>query len=119
MKSQDSVAGGPRYEAYIGASVRFNASLDDYGLQGSYTFNPVNIDTTFAPDRDDNLLSFDLRQTRVKFGGTVRYERFGAIEGYLETDFVGPNGATTLRLRKAWVDVKGLRIGQETSTFGV
>src|SRR5574342_1008244 len=67
-KSQDSVAGGPHYEAYIGATVRFNASLDDYGLQGSYTFNPVNIDTTFAPDRDDNLLSFDLRQTRLKFG---------------------------------------------------
>jgi outer membrane DcaP-like protein len=118
-KSQDSVAGGPRYEAYIGATVRFNASLDDYGLKGSYTFNPVNIDTTFAPDRDDNLLSFDLRQTRVKFGGTVRYEKFGPIEAYLETDFVGPNGATTLRLRKAWVDFKGVRIGQETSTFGV
>ena len=44
---------------------------------------------------------------------------FGAIESYLETDFVGPNGATTLRLRKAWVNFKGLRIGQETSTFGV
>jgi hypothetical protein len=118
-KSQDSVAGGPHYEAYLGATVRFNASLDDYGLQGSYTFNPVNIDTLFAADRDDNLLSFDLRQTRIKFGGTVRYEKFGAIESYLETDFVGPNGATTLRLRKAWVDFKGLRIGQETSTFGV
>jgi DcaP outer membrane protein len=118
-KSQDSVAGGPHYEAYIGATVRFNASLDDYGLQGSYTFNPVNIDTLFAADRDDNLLSFDLRQTRIKFGGTVRYEKFGAIESYLETDFVGPNGATTLRLRKAWVDFKGLRIGQETTTFGV
>ena len=49
----------------------------------------------------------------------MRYEGFGAIESYLETDFVGPNGATTLRLRKAWVDFKGLRIGQETSTFGV
>src|SRR5262245_46335730 len=118
-ESKDSVAGGPHYEAYAGATVRFNASLDDYGLQGSYTFNPVNIDTLFGPDRDDNLLSFDLRQTRVRFGGTVRYERFGAIEGYLETDFVGPNGATTLRLRKAWVDFKGIRIGQETSTFGV
>jgi len=118
-KSQDSVAGGPHYEAYVGASVRFNASLDDYGLQGSYTFNPVNIDTTSAPDRDDNLLSFDLRQTRVKFGGTVRYEHFGAIESYLETDFVGPSGATTLRLRKAWVNFKGVRVGQETSTFAV
>ena len=118
-KSQDSVAGGPHFEAYVGATVRFNASLDDYGLQGSYTFNPVNIDTLFGADRDDNLLSFDLRQTRIKFGGTVRYEGFGAIESYLETDFVGPNGATTLRLRKAWVDFKGLRIGQETSTFGV
>src|SRR4051812_18744734 len=118
-KSQDSVAGGPHFEAYVGATVRFNASLDDYGLQGSYTFNPVNIDTLFAADRDDNLLSFDLRQTRIKLGGTVRYEGFGAIESYLETDFVGPNGATTLRLRKAWVDFKGLRIGQETTTFGV
>jgi len=118
-KSQDSIAGGPHYEAYVGATVRFNASLDDYGLQGSYTFNPVNIDTLFAADRDDNLLSFDLRQTRIKFGGTVRYEKFGAIESYLETDFVGPNGATTLRLRKAWVDFKGVRIGQETTTFGV
>jgi outer membrane DcaP-like protein len=118
-KSQDSVAGGPHYEAYVGATIRFNASLDDYGLQGSYTFNPVNIDTLFAADRDDNLLSFDLRQTRIKFGGTVRYEKFGAIESYLETDFVGPNGATTLRLRKAWVDFKGVRIGQETTTFGV
>jgi hypothetical protein len=28
------------FEAYVGATVRFNASLDDYGLQGSYTFNP-------------------------------------------------------------------------------
>ena len=118
-KSQDSVAGGPRYEAHLGATVRFNASLDDYGLQGSYTFNPVNIDTTFAPDRDDNLLSFDLRQTRLKFGGTVRYERFGAIESYVEPDFVGPSGQTTLRLRKAWVNFKGVRIGQETSTFAV
>jgi hypothetical protein len=118
-KSQDSVAGGPHFEAYVGVTVRFNASLDDYGLQGSYTFNPVNIDTLFGPDRDDNLLSFDLRQTRLKFGGTVRYERLGAIESYLETDFVGPNGATTLRLRKAWVNFKGVRIGQETSTFGV
>jgi hypothetical protein len=118
-KSQDSVAGGPHYEAYVGATVRFNASLDDYGLQGSYTFNPVNIDTLFPPDRDDNLLSFDLRQTRLKFGGTVRYERFGAIESYVETDFVGPSGQTTLRLRKAWVNFKGVRIGQETSTFGV
>ncbi len=118
-KSQDSVAGGPHYEAYIGATVRFNASLDDYGLQGSYTFNPVNIDTLFGPDRDDNLISFDLRQTRIKFGGTVRYEGFGAVETYLETDFVGPSGQTTLRLRKAWVDFKGVRIGQETTTFGV
>jgi len=118
-KSQDSVAGAPRYEAYLGATVRFNASLDDYGLQGSYTFNPVNIDTLFGPDRDDNLVSFDLRQTRIKFGGTVRYEGFGAIESYLETDFVGPSGQTTLRLRKAWVDFKGVRIGQETTTFGV
>ncbi len=118
-KSQDSVAGGPHYEAYVGATVRFNASLDDYGLQGSYTFNPVNIDTLFGPDRDDNLISFDLRQTRIKFGGTVRYEGFGAVETYLETDFVGPSGQTTLRLRKAWVDFKGVRIGQETTTFGV
>jgi hypothetical protein len=37
----------------------------------------VNIDTLFAADRDDNLLSFDLRQTRIKFGGKVRYEGFG------------------------------------------
>ena len=118
-ESKDSVAGGPHYEAYVGATVRFNASLDDYGLQGSYTFNPVNIDTLFAADRDDNLLSFDLRQTRIRFGGKVRYEGFGVIESYLETDFVGPSGQTTLRLRKAWVDFKGVRIGQETSTFGV
>jgi outer membrane DcaP-like protein len=118
-ESKDSVAGGPHYEAYVGATVRFNASLDDYGLQGSYTFNPVNIDTLFAADRDDNLLSFDLRQTRIKFGGKVRYEGFGVIESYLETDFVGPSGQTTLRLRKAWVDFKGVRIGQETSTFAV
>ncbi len=118
-QSDDSVAGGPKFEAYLGASVRFNASLDDYGLQGSYTFNPVNIDTTSSPERDDNLFSMDLRQTRLKFGGKVRYEKFGAIEGYVESDFVGPNGATTLRLRKAWVDFKRIRIGQETSTFGV
>src|SRR5262245_50725765 len=118
-ESKDSVAGGPHYEAYVGATVRFNASLDDYGLQGSYTFNPVNIDTLFGADRDDNLLSFDLRQTRIKLGGKVRYEGFGAIETYLETDFVGPSGQTTLRLRKAWVDFKGVRIGQETTTFGV
>lgn len=118
-KSRDSVAGGPHVEAYVGATVRFNASLDDYGLQGSYTFNPVNIDTTFAADRDDNLLAFDLRQTRIRFGGTVRYEKFGAIQSYLETDFVGPSGQTTLRLRKAWVDFKGVRIGQETTTFGL
>src|SRR3954447_1591233 len=118
-KSQDSVAGRPHYEAYVGATARFNASLDDYRLQGSYTCNPVNIDTLFAADRDDNLLSFDLRQTRFRFGGIVRYEKLGAIESYLETDFVGPNGATTLRLRKAWVDFKGVRIGQETTTFGV
>ncbi|HKU61005.1 MAG TPA: DcaP family trimeric outer membrane transporter [Gemmatimonadales bacterium] len=118
-QSKDSVAGGPHYEAYFGATVRFNASLDDYGLQGSYTFNPVNIDTLFPVDRDDNLLSFDLRQTRIKFGGTVRYEGFGAVETYVETDFVGPSGQTTLRLRKAWVDFKGVRIGQETTTFGV
>src|SRR5262245_15109129 len=64
-ESKDSVAGGPHYEAYAGATVRFNASLDDYGLQGSYTFSPVNIDTLFGADRDDNLLSFDLRQTRI------------------------------------------------------
>ncbi len=118
-ESRDSVAGGPHFEAYVGATVRFNASLDDYGLQGSYTFNPVNIDTLFGADRDDNLVSFDLRQTRIKFGGKVRYEGFGAIETYLETDFVGPSGQTTLRLRKAWVDFKGVRIGQETTTFGV
>ncbi len=118
-QSADSVAGGPRVEGYVGASVRFNASLDDYGLQGSYTFNPVNIDTTFGPDRGDNLLSFDLRQSRIRFGGTVRSTKLGAVEGYVETDFVGPNGATTLRLRKAWVEFKGVRIGQETSTFGV
>jgi hypothetical protein len=117
-ESKDSVAGGPQFKASIGASVRFNASLDDYGLQGSYTFNPVNIDTTFPADRDDNLLSLDLRQTRIKFGGTVRYESFGPIEGYLEADFVGPSGQTTLRLRKAWVDFKRWRIGQETTTFG-
>ena len=117
--SSDSVEGKPHFEAYIGASVRLNASLDDYGLQGSYTFNPVNIDTTSAPERDDNLFSIDLRQTRLKFGGTVRYEKFGAVEGYVESDFVGPSGATTLRLRKAWVNFKGWRLGQETTTFGV
>jgi hypothetical protein len=118
-ESKDSVAGGPHFEAYFGATIRVNASLDDYGLQGSYTFNPVNIDTLFAPDRDDNLLSFDLRQTRIKFGGKARYEGFGTVETYVETDFVGPSGQTTLRLRKAWVDFKGVRIGQETTTFGV
>src|SRR3954454_4835824 len=91
-KSQESVAGGPHLEGYVGATVRFNASLDDYGLQGSYTFNPVNIDTLFASDRDDSLRAFYLRQTRIKFGATVRYEKFGATESYLETDFVGPNG---------------------------
>jgi DcaP outer membrane protein len=117
-KSADSVGGAPHFEATIGASVRLNASLDDYGLQGSYTFNPVNIDTTFPVDRDDNLLGLDLRQTRLKFGGIVRYESFGAVEGYVESDFVGPSGQTTLRLRKAWVDFKGWRIGQETTTFG-
>ena len=92
-QSQDSVAGGPRFEAYVGATVRFNASLDDYGLQGSYTFNPVNIDTLFGPDRDDNLLSFDLRQTRVKLGGTVRYEGWGPIETSSKSPLGDPSSA--------------------------
>ncbi|MDH4130358.1 MAG: DcaP family trimeric outer membrane transporter [Gemmatimonadota bacterium] len=114
---KDSVEGAPKTEGFAGFSIRISASEDFFGLQGQSTFNIAEI----PPDDDDGNVggrfSIDARQTRLKAGFTVRGTPLGAIESYLESDFYGPSGQTTLRLRHAYMDFQHFRIGQWWSTF--
>jgi hypothetical protein len=42
----------------------------------------------------------------------------GEIRSYVEADFWGDGGSLGLRLRKAWVEAKGVLAGQELTSFG-
>lgn len=117
VAGKDSVEGAPKTEGFAGFSIRISASEDFFGLQGQATFNIAEIP---AKDSDGDVggrFSIDARQTRLKAGFTVRGTPLGAIQSYLESDFYGPSGQTTLRLRHAYFDFQHIRIGQYWSTF--
>ena len=114
--SKDSVDGQPKSTAFVGLSIRFNAFVDFYGLQGSPTFAPIEIPTD-GSGHEGARLAADLRQTRLSLGGTNNGTPIGPIAGLLEMDFWGPNGTTVLRLRRAFVTARRLLIGQEWSSF--
>jgi len=115
-QSKDSVEGQPKQTAFVGLTIWFNGYLDFYGLQESPTFSPIEIPTD-GSGRSGARLDADLRQTRVRLGGTTNGTPVGPITAYLETDFWGPDGTTVLRLRRAYVTARRLLVGQDWSTF--
>jgi hypothetical protein len=115
--SRDSVDGAAKTEGFAGFSIRISAMEDFFGLQGQPTFNIVEIPADDADGKAGARFTIDARQTRLKAGFTVRGTPLGAIESYLESDFYGPSGQTTLRLRHAYVDFQHVRIGQWWSSF--
>lgn len=115
-ESKDSVNGQPKQTAFVGLTLWFNAYLDFYGMQGNPTFSPIAIPTDGTGD-DGARVGADLRQTRIRLGGTSNDTPIGPVTGYLEADFWGPDGTTVLRLRKAYVTARRMLIGQDWSSF--
>lgn len=115
-ESKDSVDGQPKKTAFVGLTIWFNGYIDFYGMQGNPTFSPIAIPTDGTGD-DGARVGADLRQTRIRLGGTSNGTPIGPVTGYLEADFWGPDGTTVLRLRKAYVTARRILIGQDWSTF--
>jgi hypothetical protein len=115
-ESKDSVDGQPRQTAFVGLTIWFDAYLDLYGMQGNPTFSPIAIPTDGSGD-DGSRVGADLRQTRIRLGGTTNGTPVGSVTAYLEADFWGPDGTTVLRLRKAYVTARRMLVGQDWSTF--
>jgi hypothetical protein len=108
----------PRYEAFARVRIDLTGFVDAYGMQGTDTFNFASILPPDAPGRDEARLWADLRSSRLAFGATARPGAGLEIRSYVETDFWGPDRSLTVRLRKAWVEAKGVLAGQELTSFG-
>ena len=115
-QSKDSVDGQPKQTALISLTIWFDAYLDFYGMQGNPTFSPIAIPTDGTAD-DGARVGADLRQTRIRLGGTNNGTPIGPVTAYLEADFWGPDGSTVLRLRKAYVTARRMLVGQDWSSF--
>jgi hypothetical protein len=117
VAGKDSVDGAARIEGFAGFSIRISAMEDFFGLQGQPTFNIAEIPADDADGHAGGRFAIDARQTRLKAGFMVRGTPLGTIESYLESDFYGPGGQTTLRLRHAYFDFHHIRVGQWWSSF--
>jgi hypothetical protein len=98
--------------------VKLVGFYDFGGLQGQDGFKITQIDTSENRNNDDRL-SADLKQTRVRLDAVRRGTRVGDVTAVVEADFRGSGGSTVnLRLRHAYFTVGGLTVGQTRTVFG-
>lgn len=110
-------AAAPTHEVVVSGRVKLAGFYDFGGLQESDGFNLPSIGT--ADDGNtDNRLAADLKQTRLRLDARRNGTRLGAVSGAIEADFRGGGGAgTNFRLRHAYVQVRGLTVGQTRTAF--
>lgn len=106
----------PTTELKVSGRVKLVGFYDFGGLQGQDGFKLPEIDTSDNRNEDDRL-SADLKQTRLRLDAVRRGTRLGDVSAVVEADFRG-SGGVNLRLRHAFVKVRGVTIGQTRSVLG-
>ncbi len=97
----------------IGGFVEADLIHDLNPLGDKTSFTTSSIIMNPAPG-SKNVTTFSVRPSRISFRGSNTDESFSAL---LEFDFEGSNGATTPRLRHAWLIYKNWSAGQYWSNF--
>jgi hypothetical protein len=108
----------PASELKFTGFVKLVGFYDFGGLQGQDGFKITEIDTSENRNEDDRL-SADLKQTRVRLDALRRGTRVGDVTAVVEADFRGSGGSiANLRLRHAYFRVGSLTVGQTRTVFG-
>ena len=98
----------------IGGYVKLTVSDDFKGISDNIDFIPYDI---AVPNNhvDNGQFQMDVFTSRLFLKLVGANKTLGKYTAYIETDFRGPHH--TLRLRQAYVSMKGFLLGQSWSTF--
>lgn len=100
----------------IGGFVNFRTAYDFNNEVQNIDFVTYDIPMVSTPSNKQRLL-MDASTTRLYFKSVINAGKAGPIEAYVETDFRGGVNGYNLRLREAYVSVKGFLFGQTATTF--
>lgn len=98
----------------IGGYVKMTVSSDFKGISDDLDFIPYDISVP-NNHRDNGQYQMDVFTSRLFLKLVGNNHALGKYTAYLETDFRGPHH--TLRLRQAYVSMKGFLLGMSWSTF--
>lgn len=98
----------------IGGFVNFRTYYDFNNVIGNIDFETYDIPMTATPANAQRF-GMDGSTSRLYFKTMINTKSVGAIQAYIETDFRGQGNS--LRLREAYISMKGFTIGQTTTTF--
>lgn len=96
----------------IGGFVQFRTGYDFNNVIQNKDFVTFDIPMNENASNREKLL-MDASTSRIYFKSLIKTRPLGTVEAYIETDFRG--GDNVLRLRKAYVKLLGLTLGQNTS----
>lgn len=98
----------------IGGYVRLTTSYDFRGISDNVDFVPYDIPTPANP-AEKSQYQMDASTSRIFLKLVGNNKALGKFSAYIETDFRGDHH--TLRLRQAYVSMRGFLLGQSWSTF--
>lgn len=99
--------------------VNLNAIFDFNGLDDYDDFTTSQIPINPTPYQNNFRFHMTARQSRLNFG--INYlTPWGKLKGFVSGDFYSGNTGNTsyFRLREAYIELKGLLLGQTNTTFG-
>lgn len=112
--SEDTYEGQPKFSLSVGGWLKVNGIYDFVGVPNQ---SALNLPSIPVGDVDkEPYFSMDMFQSRLKLESVYRMGPIDSIRAYIETDFYG-NGGGTMRLRHAYVEFKGFRIGQANTVL--
>ena len=98
----------------------------DVALRAAYSFDrivnnidmvPYNIPMTLTP-ADDQEIRMDASTSRIFIRGIANTKKLGQVHIFMDMDFRGgATGSYTPRIRSGYVQMLGLTIGRDVSTF--
>lgn len=115
LANTDPDSSGRKWSLYLKGFVQADAMLD---FQEMDSKDGIIAPLIVIPQHNSISSNFSIRQSQIGLG-IKQTDTTGEspISAYIETDFYGPNGSTTPRLRHAYVQWKKWLIGQTWSNF--
>ncbi len=98
----------------IGGYVSLSAAYDFNGIVANTDFVTYDLPVPQVYGQGQQLI-MDATTSRLFFKGIANTAKYGPVVAYLETDFRGINN--DLRIRLAYIQVKGLLVGRNATTF--